>query len=40
MHKICVSIWVATSIVHDRNPKLHVCFGKVKNGPTYTIVRK
>ena len=25
-------------IVHGRNPRLHVCFDKVNNGPMYNII--
>ena len=38
MHITYLSIWVQSLIVHGRNPRLHVCFDKVNNGPTYKII--
>jgi hypothetical protein len=38
MHKTYVSIWVAILNYTSENPRLHVCFDKVKNWPTHKLI--
>jgi hypothetical protein len=38
MHITYVSIWAMSLILYEGNPRLHVCFDKMSNGPKCEIV--
>ena len=40
MHKLMCQFGWQLLIVHERNSRLHIWFGKVKNGPIFKIVSK